>query len=275
MANYSTPPRSRRPSSAAHLRLTFGLSGVSCARKSATTGLVQASDESPERKPTVRWKYLSVLIAISVIWPACSFAQSRPAAAQSPAAKSQASPAYATSVRAFGTAPPAKSAVQGAKPNGAGAPIDPQLKADILHLFAVMDLEQALERSAQARMGSLRPGFLKMLPDTPHREQIADEAVRNFQAMITSPAFEDSLVAVYAKYLNDEQVKGLIQIYQSPAWQHYEDVQGSLKASVRQAGAQFAFKSMPTIFAGLCSDYPELRGKGIFCPATSAPKGKQ
>jgi len=242
----------------------------------------------------VRWKCLSSLIVISVFWPLCCYPQSRPARPGAPAeagttadgtfavANGRASTSVVADNRSLTSRPVeppgAGSGAAGAAVQESASPINPQLKADILHLFALMHVMQELQGAAQARLGSMRPNFVRMLPDTPHREQIADELLGKLKALITSHEFEDSLVAVYAKYFNDGQVRGLIQIYQSPAWQHYMTVEGSLMEDSRRAGEEFTIERSPAIYAGLCLEYPELQGKAKFCPAvpagTSAPKGQ-
>lgn len=218
----------------------------------------------------MRWKLFSGLIVISLFWPVCGYAQSQKARPKAPASQPAAATEQTTQVHALGNARPGPSGAAGAKANGAQTPIDPQLKADILRLFAVMDMEAELKRAAQGKVGRLQSLFYSFLPDTPHREQIADEAATKLTGLMSSPEFENKLVVIYAKYFNDKQMKTLVQIFQSPVWRHYQAVQASLGQDARQAGEQFAIEHVPIIFVQMCPKYPELQGKAKFCPAVPA-----
>ncbi len=154
--------------------------------------------------------------------------------------------------------------------NATKPPIDPQLRADLLRLFALTNVMQTIQGNVQVMARIMRPHIVRTLPDTLHREQIADETAQKLAALMTSQEFEDRLVAVYAKYFNDKQVRALIEIFQTPAWQYYRSVQGRLSEGLRQAGAGFEREHFMTIYAGLCSEHPELQGKAAFCPATPA-----
>lgn len=57
------------------------------------------------------------------------------------------------------------------------APIDPQLKADILHMLEVTHSKESGAEFGHRVFESLRPSLIPSLPPTTHREQIADAFV--------------------------------------------------------------------------------------------------
>jgi TonB family protein len=161
-----------------------------------------------------------------------------------------------------------------AQPHGKAAleSIDPQLKADILRLFDVMHLKSKAIDMGQATFQSLRPALLPSLPQTPNREKIADEIEAKVEGLFATQEFVDRYLTLYAKYLSDDDVKALIDFYQTPAGQHFNAVSGQLTASGAQVGQVLARGHLPDILQSVCMEYPELRGAADFCPSESPEK---
>jgi hypothetical protein len=144
-------------------------------------------------------------------------------------------------------------------------PIDPQLRADILHLFDVMQLKARTADLGRAMFETLKPTILSTLPDTPNRKKIADAYGERIAALISSQEFIDRATALYASLLSDDDIKGLAAFYQTPAGQHFNDVSGKLFEQGNQIGQQLVHEKLTHILRGLCTDYPELQGVAIFC----------
>lgn len=159
-----------------------------------------------------------------------------------------------------------------APPQVPQAPIDPQLKADILRLFDVMHLKEQTTKTSGTMADSIRPMMQAILPITPNREKIADAYTKNILALLDTQEFTDRAVAVYAKYFSDDDIKGLIQFYQTPTGQHFSATIAPFFADLNQIGQQMAMEHLPEIFRQLCKDYPELQGKAKFCPNAEEEK---
>lgn len=153
--------------------------------------------------------------------------------------------------------------------------IDPQFKADILHLFDVMHLRSRTSEMSHTMFQSLRPAVVASLPPTPNRERIADSYEQRLAALLASPEFIDREAALYAKYLSDEDVKALSDFYQTSAGQHFNDATAQLTAASSQAGQEMVAENLPSILRGLCADFPELQGAAPFCPKQTPPKKSQ
>lgn len=150
--------------------------------------------------------------------------------------------------------------------------IDPQFKADILHLFDVMHLRSRTSEMSHTMFQSLRPAVVASLPPTPNRERIADSYEQRLAALLASTEFIDREAALYAKYLSDDDVKALSDFYQTSAGQHFNDATAQLTAASSQAGQEMVAENLPSILRGLCADYPELQGEAPFCPKQTPPK---
>jgi TonB family protein len=144
---------------------------------------------------------------------------------------------------------------------------DPQLMADIRHLFDAMRLQAKEEDAAHVMFKVLRPTILASLPPTPNREKIADAYGEKFAALLSSQEFLDRMAALYAKYLSDDDIKALAAFYETPAGQHYNEFSGKVEAEAGEIGQQLTRENLPNIYKSLCQDFPELNGVAKFCPS--------
>lgn len=154
-------------------------------------------------------------------------------------------------------------------------PIEPQLKADILHLLDVMKAKENMKKMGKTISEPLRPMLIASLPPTLHREQIADVYTAKLLSLFDSPEFTDRIAATYAKYLSDDDVKALITFYSTPAGQHFNSISSELFGELSQLGQRTALENIPAILKELCKEYPELSGKTQFCPASEQPKSSE
>lgn len=152
---------------------------------------------------------------------------------------------------------------------GAAKPIDPQLKADILQMLDSMHFRDNEKTVFQNVYRSIRPTILRTLPDTPNREKIADAYGEKLGDLVGSGDYTDALVAIYAKYLSDDDVKGLTAFYGTSAGQHMLAVAPQIAGDATQLGMRIAMEHVAGIFKELCTEYPELQGKASFCPASA------
>jgi hypothetical protein len=144
------------------------------------------------------------------------------------------------------------------------------LKADVLHLFDVIDLRERETDGAKAMFKTLRPTILASLPVTPNRDKIADAIATRTMAFIGTDDFLDRLAVVYATYLSDDDVKALTAFYQTPGGKHYNAAQAQITTGTSQLALQVIREGVPKMYAQLCTEYPELQGQARFC-STAVP----
>ncbi|MGH9773517.1 MAG: TonB family protein [Candidatus Acidiferrales bacterium] len=172
-----------------------------------------------------------------------------------------------------GNPPPDWKPAEGEIPAAEQKPIDPQLKADILKMLDVTHMIAIATEGGRKALEKQKPVFVASLPPTPHREEIADAFGDKVMALFKLPEFTDQIVAVYAKYFSDEDIRALTQFYETPAGQHYNAVIGQMLEDLTDAGQRAAADNLPRIFQELCQEYPELQGEAKFCPSDSQKKG--
>ncbi len=148
-------------------------------------------------------------------------------------------------------------------------PVDAQFKANIMKLLEVTHAMAIGQQAAKTMFAQLRPTLVASLPPTPHREQIVDAYAEKLTALLASQEVTDRLAAVYARHLSPDDVSSMIQFYQTPAGQHALASMPQILAESQQIGSNAAQEGLPRIFGELCTEFPELRGKVKFCPATA------
>jgi TonB family protein len=160
---------------------------------------------------------------------------------------------------------------------GAGAPasatgaansapqVDPQLRADLLHMFDIAHLRDQLREGMQAESQEQRPVLAKVFPDTPNKDKILDRFFDKLVQQVTSAEAMEQLVPIYAKYYSDDDVKAVIKFYESPIGQKYVAAAPKLAADSMQWSGHNAEKAAPEVLQQLCGEFAELRASAKFC----------
>jgi TonB family protein len=176
----------------------------------------------------------------------------------------------------LGDSAPSPAATTPAPAPAAASPIaiDPQLKADILHLLDVTHAVERAQSQGRTAFEPLRAQVTASMPATPNREKIVSAYFDKILALFQAPEFTDDLVSVYSRYFSDDDVKALTQFYQTPAGQHLNDHLGDIMADSMKDGQQLIASHFDVIFSELCKEYPELQGEAKFCPASSDRKSQ-
>jgi TonB family protein len=143
--------------------------------------------------------------------------------------------------------------------------LDPQFKADMLNLMELTHLKEKMAAIGRQAFESMRPSVVAELPPTPNREKITDAFEDKLVALFGSQSMTDNIVAIYAKYLSDDDIKGVIQFYQSPAGQHFNSASPQLMSEMMKMGMGMGEGAVQGIWNQLCEEYPELKGTAKVC----------
>jgi TonB family protein len=158
---------------------------------------------------------------------------------------------------------------QGAAVPQTAEAMDPQFRADILRLIEATHLKAIMRDYGRQMLETMRPSIEDSLPETANRRQIMGEVERKMTAALQSDAATDQIIMVYARYLSDDDVKGAVAFYESPAGQRFNSVSTQMEDDLSQSGEQFAMENLDLILKGLCASHPEFRGKTDFCKQDS------
>ena len=158
------------------------------------------------------------------------------------------------------------------KPREPEVAIDPQFKADILHFLDVARGKEDEIPADRTVSESMRPILSGLLPLTPQSDKIFDAYIERFLALLQTGECNDQLIAVYAQYFSDDDIRALTQFYKTPAGRHFNEVAPRLRSDLDQRGHETAMDNIEKIFPDLCKEYPELEGDTQSCPGGN--KGK-
>lgn len=150
--------------------------------------------------------------------------------------------------------------------------IDPQLKADLERMIELSHIKDRVPQLMNAIFDNLTPTLRQSLPPTQQREKILEDYKQKLSILLIGDEFTDELVSTYAKYLTDDDVKGIIQFYGTPSGQHLLEVTPKMASEFMGIGQRLAARHLPEIIRQLCKDYPELQGDAKFCPADPSEK---
>ena len=166
------------------------------------------------------------------------------------------------------------SSAQASEQEAENKEIDPQFKADILHMIEVSHLTDKMREVMQSASASQRTTLLQAFPNVPDREKIVDRFFEKLADVMTSPDAIDGIVRIYAKYLSDDEIKAATKFYETPAGQHCLEIMPKVMSEGVQWGEQLGAKSAPEILKQLCVEFPQLKGDARFCPGDSDKKSQ-
>jgi len=167
-----------------------------------------------------------------------------------------------------------ESKVEDAALPGAPAPksIDPALRADVLALLEENHVWRASETLMRKMFDGMRPTMLRSFAGLENRENILDAYENKLIAVTNTDEFREGIVAVYAKYFNDDDVKNLMAFYSTPTGKKFNESMPQLSADLMGLGQRLAQEKLPAILKELCKEYPELGGKLPQCPVADQDK---
>jgi hypothetical protein len=125
--------------------------------------------------------------------------------------------------------PPRTSAV--AAPN-----IDPAKEADIRLLLDIVGTKALVAQTMEAMEKTIKPVLINALPPGEYREKVVALFFAKFHARADSQALLELPVPLYDQNLSHQEVKGLVQFYQSPLGQKAVSVMPKLTSELQQEG---------------------------------------
>jgi len=171
--------------------------------------------------------------------------------------------AQTKSPRAPAAPPPAQTqAGAGSEPSTAApAPkIDPGKEADIRQLLDVAGTKALMSEVMGNMDKNLRPILTNSLPPGDYRGKLIDLFLDKFMARANAeiPKLLDAAVPIYDKYLSDEDIKGLIQYYQTPLGKKALSVLPHIAIDMQNEGQKLGQQIGLETMLQVLSEHPEL-----------------
>src|ERR1041384_926786 len=158
------------------------------------------------------------------------------------------------------TVAPKSSAAPSAKAttaNGASK-IDPAKEADIRRLLEVAGAKALALQTMNEMFKSIKPVLTNTLPAGEYREKLVDAFFARFMAKADSNTLLDLAVPEYDKNFTREEIRGLIQFYESPLGKKaitvVPQLMAELQTKARKWGEDLGRQSMLEVLA----EHPEF-----------------
>ena len=140
----------------------------------------------------------------------------------------------------------------------AASAIDPAKEADIRKLMEISGTAALAKQIMDSMSENIKPLMTSSLPPGEYREKLIDLFFAKFHSKADVKQLLDMEVPIYSKYFSDEEVKGLIQFYQTPLGQKTISVlpklMGEMSALRQQWGEQLGRQLMREVLA----EHPDL-----------------
>jgi uncharacterized protein len=130
---------------------------------------------------------------------------------------------YQRQVTVFGNSSAASAAPQA---------VDPAKEADIRQLMDLVGTKATVMRVMNSMTNDIRPLMLHALPPGQYRERLVQLFFEKFQTKMNPQHFLDLAVPVYAQNFSDDEIKGLIQFYQTPLGKKWISLMPKMQAQI-------------------------------------------
>lgn len=142
----------------------------------------------------------------------------------------------------------------------ASAKIDPGKEADIRHLLDVGGTKSLMSQVLGNMDKSIRPILMNSLPPGDYRARLIDLFLDKFTTRVNAeiPKLLDAAVPIYDKYLSDDEIKGLIQFYQTPLGRKALSVLPQITIDMQAEGQKLGQQIGQETMLQVLSEHPDL-----------------
>jgi uncharacterized protein len=163
--------------------------------------------------------------------------------------------------------PPATSSQQPAQQPGVAPPpgssaqtkIDPAKEADIRKLLEITGAKALALQSMDAMLKSIRPLLASSLPPGEYREKVIDLFFEKFRSRVDAQQLLELIVPVYDKHLSHEEIKALIQFYETPLGKKTLSALPAIALESREVGEKWGQALGSDCMTEVLTEHPELK----------------
>lgn len=114
--------------------------------------------------------------------------------------------------------------------------IDPAKVANIRILQELRGDKRNAVQVMDTMLNSIRPLMSRSLPPGEYRDKLIDLFMQRIRTMDLAQQILDAAIPIYDKYLSDDDIKGLIQFYQTPVGKKLTSVTPMMTAELQSVG---------------------------------------
>ena len=132
--------------------------------------------------------------------------------------------------------------------------------ADIRRLMHLTRADAIGDQVAGPLMQNLKPDMEKVPPEKRERVQkMSDTMIQKMLAYMKVEPISELAVPLYDKYFTAEEIRAMIQFYESPAGRKFTEVQPKMADELVPMAIGHAQRILQRVLTEMQADYPELR----------------
>lgn len=136
--------------------------------------------------------------------------------------------------------------------------IDAAKEADIRRLMDLAGVRLLVMQVMDGMEQNIKPLMMNALPPGEYRQKLVDLFFAKFHSKGDLRQLLDLAVPVYDKYYTHEEIKGLIQFYESPLGQKLAATQPKMTGELQEAGRKWGEGLGRDSMVEVLSEHPEL-----------------
>jgi hypothetical protein len=141
---------------------------------------------------------------------------------------------------------------------GAAAKIDPAKEADIRRLLDLVGTKALIVQTMDSMSKSIKPLLTNSLPPGEYREKLVDLFFAKFSAKADVQHMLDLAVPVYDKNFSHQEIRSLIEFYQTPLGQKAIATLPKVSAEMQEQGRKWGEDVGRQCMVDVLSEHPEL-----------------
>jgi len=136
--------------------------------------------------------------------------------------------------------------------------IDAAKEADIRRLMDLAGTRLLVTQTMDGMEKSIKPLMMSSFPPGEYREKLIDLFFAKFHSKAVPKQLLDLAVPAYDRYYTQEEVKGLIQFYETPLGQKLASVQPKMSGELREVGRKWGEGLGRDAMVEVLAEHPEL-----------------
>jgi uncharacterized protein len=168
------------------------------------------------------------------------------------------SPAPAAGTAAKPADPQAESSAKPAAPGAAAEKVDPAKDAAIRHLLDITEESKMGEKIGNYIIGQVRQGMSRALP--PDRlQKFMETFTQKYNAAAPASAVTDVQATIYARHFSMDDIKTLVQFYETPVGQRVVKAMPQISRETEAASREIDQQAAVTVLREMSDEYTELK----------------
>ena len=139
--------------------------------------------------------------------------------------------------------------------------VDPAKDADIRSLMELVGARRQAQDVAAKGAQQLRENLVATLPASQQGQQFVNAFVADYQKKFNADEVSNQVAGIYDKHFSDEEIKGLLQFYNTPLGHKLAAESPKIQAEIEAANQKVSTRVAADVLRDLPSEYAGINAK--------------